>query len=527
MLNFLAQEDQQTLQRESQLLNKESSPKRRSTQSSSKVRRKQTSQQQPYRQKQQQQLQHQLFSDSLSQSFSRQHTPHYQHENQYRLQSPPPPEGFFPDLGLSWRDPRRKIGRDWLRREKLNREQRHHKKILKVMRNVVYEPKKKKEVDIWNDPTIKNRAIEWYKKEQEALANGSKMIQPKIKEVNWFVQMQEDNKPPTPRKKYVPPPPKPPPGPHHPRMLVPVPAVAAEPVAHIASTKRVMNAIVRREYYYKLLERTVLMSRAKGVQYLGGPNRLMKKYFELFRHILVETIEVGRSIEEWRFQLSLLTKKRVPYHKKSATSIRPAFMWGGETVTAKGHKRRYYKNYIIKMSSDLQYLIKTEIPAKMGKGSNILIEKANISGNYVKGIEVCPLLLPFTLEEILDPTIVTKPTLSGVGLPSDQFYGCSVEDVNFIALLIVEERQHKDVQGKLFVNPESVKGFEEMTIKERSKLIEREDTYNRNLIDNVSKTSTFGPSIRASVESVGSVQLKVAKELKKRSNLHLTRTFTS
>ena len=133
------------------------------------------------------------------------------------------------------------------------------------MRNVVYEPKKKNLHDPWDDPTIKHRAIDWYTKEQAAIARGESLQSEAKKEVNWFVQMEQDRKEPTPRKKYIPPPPKPPPGPHHPRMLVPVPAVAAEPVADVASSMKVMYAVACREHFYKLFERTMLMSRAKGV----------------------------------------------------------------------------------------------------------------------------------------------------------------------------------------------------------------------------------------------------------------------
>ena len=97
--------------------------------------------------------------------------------------------------------------------------------------------------------------------------------------------------------------------------------------------------------------------------------------------------------------------------------------------------------------------------------------------------------------------------------------------VLFIAKLMAEERAHVDVQGKLFVNPESVQGFEEMTLKERTRLITKHETTVQALIEDISKSSTFGPSIRSSVDAVGSVQLKVAKDLRKRYNSHLSRTF--
>ena len=238
------------------------------------------------------------------------------------------------------------------------------------------------------------------------------------------------------------------------------------------------------------------------VQYLGGPTKLMKEYFVLFGHLLRQAIEVCRAIEEWRYQLSLITDGTVPYHKRAKASIRPAFMWGGETVSSKGHKKRYYKNYILKMIEDLQVLIKAEIPAKLGKGHEVLIKKAHVAGDYVKGIEVCPLLLPFTLDELVNKNVVTNPTNQS-GLPSEYWYGCSKEDVIFAAKMMQEERSHVDVQGQLFVNPESQDILQE----------------------EVARTSSFGPSMRASVESVGTVQLRVAKDLQTRSNSHMSVTF--
>jgi hypothetical protein len=507
MLNFLAAEDQQVLLLQSALLQGRSSINRSPSAHSRRRRRPNT---------------HQSHASSYSNSDSATTTTALSTNTNTQM-TPQVPEGFFPDLGLSWRDPRRKHGRNWLRRDQLKREQQHHQKILKVMANCVYEPKKKDNTDIWTDPTINERAIEWYTKRQEALAHGRLPVAKK-KEVNWFVKMQEKDKVPTPRRTYVPPPPKPPPGPHHPRMLIPVPAVAAEPVAHVVSSKAVMHAVACREHYYKLFERTMLMSRAKGVQYLGGPNKLFKKYFELFGYILRENVKVCRAIEEWRYQLSLITDGNIPYHKSAQSSIRPAFMWGGETLSSKGHKRRYYKNYILKMIEDVQVLIKAEIPAKLGKGQDVLIKKANIAGDYVKAIEVCPLFIPFTLEELLDRSIETNPTNMS-GLPSEQWYGVPIEDIMFVAKTMQEERTHVDVQGKLFMNPEAVPGYNEMVLNDRVKLQEQFKASNKKMVTQVAKTSSYGPSLRASVDSVNSVQLRVGKELRKRENRNMSVTF--
>ena len=152
MLNFLAQETKHDLQRASLLAQGRSlsgSPTRKQRSSSSSVARR----------------------PRTNQSHHSQQSRHSQQPLDFASSTP---EGFFPDLGLSWRDPRRKTGRNWLRRQKLNREQAHHQKILKVMANCVYEPKHKKDIDIWTDPTINDRALDWYRKEQDALANGNR-----------------------------------------------------------------------------------------------------------------------------------------------------------------------------------------------------------------------------------------------------------------------------------------------------------------------------------------------------------------
>ena len=41
------------------------------------------------------------------------------------------------------------------------------------MAKCVYEPKhQENQIDIWNDPTINGRALDWYTKQQAALARG-------------------------------------------------------------------------------------------------------------------------------------------------------------------------------------------------------------------------------------------------------------------------------------------------------------------------------------------------------------------
>ena len=394
---------------------------------------------------------------------------------------------YFPEIGVPWCSKVRRQGRDALRRRRLRAHDRKHRKTLRVMRNVDQPEKTNiKNVDIWDDPLVNERAAAWFCT-QVRQSDGTLALAPHLrprtleKEVNWFLQGKEQEVEVKPaRKVYRPPPPPPRPGPQHPRMLIPVPAIACEPVAHVGSAKHVVHAISCREHFYGKFERTMLLSRAKGVQYLGGPDNLLRRYFALFRDILFWTIKVCRAVEEWRYQLSQI--RGMPYHKDTVTVDRPAFMWGGETVSLKGTRRRFFKNYILKMGEDVQCLLKAEMPAKLGKGNVLIMHKARISGDYVNGVEVCPLLLPLTLEELLQGTRksgkgVPAPAEDAHALPSERWYGLPEEDVLFAAQTIVDERAYVQQQSKRLTQQAA-----------------------EQLKQSIADSSSFGPSLRASVD---------------------------
>jgi hypothetical protein len=352
---------------------------------------------------------------------------------------------------------------------------------------------------MWDDPLVNNRALDWFRSENAKTAKELAAEQrnceaaKKAEADNWFFLGKQDISEKVERKKYVPPPPKPVPGPHHPRMLQPVPAVSCEPVAHIASATAVMKAIASREHFYSLFERTMLLSRAKGVQYLGGPTKLLRRYFQLFEKIVAWTIKVCRAIEEWRYQLSLLGK--VPFHGSSVVPDRQAFMWGGVRKSAKGATRRYHENYLLKIRKDVQVLLKAEMPGVPGRKPDLIIKKAHISGDYVNGVSVCPLLLNVTLDDVLSSfeqhaSRAVRFCDDPHATPCERWYDMPPEDILFASRMILEEESYARLQDTI-MKPELV----EMTHRE------------------VSRTSSFGPSVRTSVDAVDSVVGSVARGL--------------
>jgi hypothetical protein len=406
---------------------------------------------------------------------------------------------FFPGVGVPWREANRRKQRNRLRSLKLQQSDNLHAKILHVMRSVDPPPPKQLEPDTWDDPRVNNRALEWFRlenaktAEELATEQRSSKSSKKAEADDWFFQGKQDTREKAERKKYVPPRPKPPPGPQHPRMLQPVPAVSCEPVAHIVSATAVMKAIASREHFYGLFERTMLLSRAKGMQYLGGPTKLLRRYFQMFEKIVVWTVKVCRAIEEWRYQLSLLGK--VPFHGSSVVPERQAFMWGGERKSAKGATRRYHENYLLKIRKDVQVLLKAEMPGVPGRKPDLIIKKARISGDYVNGISVCPLLLNVALDDVVlsfeqhasravhfcdDPNAT----------PCERWYDVPPEDILFTSRMILDDEKYARVQERI-MKPELV----EMARRE------------------VSRTSSFGPSVRTSVDAVESVVGSVARGL--------------
>ena len=483
MLNFLAHETQATLEQESALLRARSSRKKKSVRKANYAR--------------QQKLHHEQNIARMRQRIvhSGNSLQHFTEHQPIRNQSQSMP--FFPGLGIPWHNENRRKHRNKLRNRKLQTYDYHHKKILKVMRSVDPPPPKKAEPDIWDDPVVNQRALDWFRIQNSKTADqvdAEIRMKAAKKEENWFFQgKRHGDEKVYERKKYVPPPPKPKPGPHHPRMLQPVPAVSCEPVSHTESAKVVMKAIASREYYYGLFERTMLLSRAKGMQYLGGPVKLLRRYFQLFEMIVVWTVKVCRAIEEWRYQLSQLGN--VPFHATSVVPERQPFMWGGERKTAKGATRRYHGNYLLKLRKDVQVLLKAEMPGVPGKKPELIIKKAGISGDYVHGVSVCPLLLNVTLHDLVTSfekcaSFAASAVDNPKSTPCERWYDVAPQDILFAARMILEEENHAAMQEKI-MKPDIV----EMAQLE------------------VSRTSAFGPSVRTSVDAVGSVVGSVARSL--------------
>ena len=129
MLNFLAAEDHHTLNRQSALLQGRSPTRHRPLPSSSSSTISSSANRQRRRQRQPHSSSFQSTSSATSVGPLLGASSATSFFNDAAAQSHLP-EGFFPDLGLSWRDPRRRGGRDYLRRARLKKEVKEHKKLL-------------------------------------------------------------------------------------------------------------------------------------------------------------------------------------------------------------------------------------------------------------------------------------------------------------------------------------------------------------------------------------------------------------
>ena len=143
MLNFLAAEDHHTLNRQSALLQSRSPTRHRPLPSSSSTI-SSSANRQRRRQRQPKPHSSSFQSTSSATSVGPQHgfTRAMSFFDDAAAESHLP-EGFFPDLGLSWRDPRRRGGRDYLRRARLKKEVKEHKKLLHgeiVLYSCVFSP---------------------------------------------------------------------------------------------------------------------------------------------------------------------------------------------------------------------------------------------------------------------------------------------------------------------------------------------------------------------------------------------------
>ena len=103
-------------------------------------------------------------------------------------------------------------------------------------------------------------------------------------------------------------------------------------------------------------------------------------------------------------------------------------------------------------------------------------------------VEVCPLLLPQTLGELLRGTLdgdgkgvpaLPAPADDAHALPSELWYGLPEEDVLFAAKMIVEERAYVQRQNKLLTSEAT-----------------------EQLQQSIADSSSFGPSLRAGVDKL-------------------------
>ena len=119
-------------------------------------------------------------------------------------------------------------------------------------------------------------------------------------------------------------------------------------------------------------------------------------------------------------------------------------------------RSRVTVNYMQKVITDVGDLLlqgMAELTGLLGHENELLIgpHRANISGNFIQGIRVCPLLLPSTLIEVANGTASPrdcdlKPlkTLEGWSTQAPaRWYNLDPKRVRFAAKYILEEEDHQ------------------------------------------------------------------------------------
>jgi hypothetical protein len=216
-----------------------------------------------------------------------------------------------------------------------------------------------------------------------------------------------------------------------------------------------MKAVSNREYMVGLLENHLLRCRVDGILYMDGPKRQFAKYLEIFGKIVEATLTVCEKIKEWREQLHLTAK--INYKKTVQVGKTPPFYWT-YMRQKKGNagKIRTTVNYMNKIIFDVGDLLlngMAELVGLLGHKNKLLIgpHRANISGDFIKGIRVCPLLLPVPLSEVADGTASPRSlgmkaisTLEGWSAQAPaRWYELEPERVRFAARYMLAEENHR------------------------------------------------------------------------------------
>ena len=174
--------------------------------------------------------------------------------------------------------------------------------------------------------------------------------------------------------------------------------VGAKQTLHVEA----MKAVAVREHYVDKLANVLKRSRVEGVLYMGGPKFLFEAYLELFTNICKATCHTVETIDEWRYNIE--QESKIKYARKEDVKLRrPAFKWNQKIV--RGEVVRHNNiDYMDKMMVDLNRLLSQAVlPTKHGdvKEKQLIIEASKVSGDFLKGVPVSPLLLSVTLDDIV------------------------------------------------------------------------------------------------------------------------------
>jgi len=210
------------------------------------------------------------------------------------------------------------------------------------------------------------------------------------------------------------------------------------------------QAVAHRELCISNLEQHMVRCRVDGTLYMNGPKNQFAKYQMLFHKITAATLDVCEAVHRWREQLG--AGARINYQKSVQVAQRPPFTWSYmRQLKGSAGRKRTTVNYVEKMLHDMDQIFmkgQTEILGLLGHEPKLLLgpSRCNISGNFIKNIPVCPLLLPNSLQEIVDGALPRDKSLRPLKTIEEWprnapaiWYGLDPGRVRFAAQYLLDE----------------------------------------------------------------------------------------
>jgi hypothetical protein len=210
------------------------------------------------------------------------------------------------------------------------------------------------------------------------------------------------------------------------------------------------QAVAHRELRISELEQHMLRCRVGGTLYMNGPKNQFAKYQLLFHKIAAATLDVCEAVHRWREQLGV--GARINYQQSVKIVQRPPFTWSYmRQLKGSAGRKRTTVNYVEKMLHDMDQVFmkgQTEILGVLGHEPKLLLgpSRCNISADFIKNIPVCPLLLPSSLQEIVDGALPRDKSLRPLKTIEEWprnapaiWYGLDSGRVRFAAQYLLDE----------------------------------------------------------------------------------------